>query len=187
MIDFISLGEQSIPGVPLRCLPLAEANAPALYQRRLEAMRSCTQPYLCFVDGKEDICLPGFVEAMYELAHQGQALGYGRELQHGREVRKPRFTLKEFIRDHTIIHHGVVCNVESLMNLEWPDQGCYAWEVLAYGQLATQTSPYDPVAHYDWRPGPGGARRWPSFNRAVFNAKAFLLGKTGTHFKSDRV
>lgn len=174
-LDFVALGDQCIEGVPLRCLPLAEKNALALYRRRLEALETCEADYLCFVDGNEDVCLPGFVEAMQALADAEQPLGYASELVWAKEVAKPAFTLSGFLRDFTLIHHGVVCNVERLRKIKWPS-GVYSWEVIAYGTLAQQGFVFDPIPRYDYRPSPGGARLWPSYSHGIINSLRFLQG-----------
>jgi len=185
MIDFVSIGEQTISEIPtLRCLPLAEPNAGALYRRRLEALRTCTEEYLCFVDGGGDIVLPGFVDAMNALASSGQPLGYARELVNGESIWFRPFTLNGFLVNHTIIHHGVVCKVEELRKIEWP-RGCYSWEVIAYGTLAQKGFVIDPEPRYDWRPDSDGARLWPSYTRSVVNSKGWFKGVRGAHFRSD--
>jgi hypothetical protein len=183
-LEFIAIGEQQIEGVPLRCVPLSEPNPGALYRRRLEAMRSCQAEYLCFIDGGEDVLLPGFVEAMEALAQSGQALGYAPELVYGQQREVPQFTLKDFLYDHSIIHHGVGCNVERLKAIDWPE-GCYSWETIAYGTLAQQGYAFDPTPRYDWRPTDKGARLWGGFARGIVNSKAFLQGRPGVHTKKD--
>lgn len=174
-LEFLSLGEQTIPGVPLRCVPLAAPNAEALYARRLEAALSSKADYVCFVDGGEDVCLPGFAEAMQALADAKPALGYASELVYGREVPRPTYSRQDFILDHSLVHHGVVCSTEALRRIKWPE-GCFSWEVIAYGTLADQGILHDPVPRYDWRPGPHGARMWPSYCRAIINSKRWLQG-----------
>jgi len=184
-LEFISIGEQRIEGVPLRCVALSEPNPGALYRRRLDAMYSCKADYLCFVDGGDDVCLPGFVEAMQALADTGAAIGYADELQHGSaRVDLPAFSLKAFLRDHSIIHHGVVCRVDLLRAYAWP-AGCYSWETLAYGTLAQLGFAYDSVPRYDWRPGPNGARLWGGFARGINNSKLHLQGREGVHLPKD--
>jgi hypothetical protein len=183
-LEFIALGDQRIDGVPVRCAPLAEPNAGALYRRRLDAMRSSAAEYLCFIDGGSDACLPGFVDAMQDLADRGEPLGYAAELVHGKAHDRPAFSLQAFITDHSIIHHGVVCRREALLAIDWP-AGCYSWEVIAYGTLAQQGFAHDPVPRYDWRPGRGGARLWPSYSRAIVNGKRWLQGMPGVHFPKD--
>lgn len=183
-LEFIAIGEQRIEGVPLRCVPLAEPNPRALYWRRLEAAMSCDADYLCFVDGGEDICLPGFADAMQVLADTGAALGYAAELVHGKPRPTKPYTRSNFITDFSMIHHGVVCHVASLREIQWPD-GCYCWEALAYGTLAEKSVAYDPIARYDWRPGRGGARLWPGYTRGIVNSLRHLQGLPGTHLRSD--
>lgn len=179
-LDFIALGEQRVDGVPLRCVPLAAANATALYRRRREAVATSTADYVCFVDGNEDLCLPGFVDAMTNLAAFGEPLGYAAELVHGKEHARDVYTRAGFIYDHTLVHHGVVCSRKALLELAWPD-GCYSWEVLAYGSLASKGFAYDPVPRYDWRPGPNGARLWPSYSVGIVYAKRWLQGAPCKH------
>lgn len=174
-LEFVSIGEQKIPGVPLRCVPLAEPNARALYRRRLEAVRSSKTDYLCFVDGGEDICLPGFADAMQALANRGEPLGYAAELVHGQPRTTKPFTLANFVQDFSIIHHGVVVRVADLLEMVWPD-GVYSFEVLAYGRLATLGHVYDPAPRYDWRPGPEGARLWPTYAPGVIYSLRTLQG-----------
>lgn len=178
VIDFIAIGEQVLPTVPtLRCVPLADANAEALYQRRLEAMRSSVREWLCFVDGGPDLIGADFVPAMLGLARraadQHVPIGYAAELIRGKAGLSREFTMREFMTNHQVIHHGVVCSVAALNAIYWPE-GCHAWEVIAYGTLAQQGFVFDPVPRYDWRPGPEGARRWPSYRQAVINSTEWL-------------
>lgn len=178
LIDFISIGEQHIQNVPsLRCVPLADPHAEALYQRRLEAMRSSRCDWLCFVDGGPDVIGVDFVPAMHELALRAQScgapIGYAAEKVRGKAGMSREFTMREFMTNHQVIHHGVVCSVAALNAIDWPD-GCHAWEVIAYGTLAQQGFVFDPVPRYDWRPGPEGARRWPSYHQAVINSTEWL-------------
>lgn len=184
LLEFVALGDQTIPGVPLRCVPLALPTAGALYRRRIEAVMSSTADYVCFVDGNEDVLLPGFVAAMQALADAGQPLGYAAEMVHGKPRECPTFSPRGFMLDHSIIHHGVVCSVAALRAIDWP-AGCYCWEGIAYGTLAAQGLTFDPVPRYDWRPGPKGARLWADFPRAVVNSKLWLQGRSGVHFKRD--
>jgi hypothetical protein len=179
-IDFVALGEQTIPQVPsLRCVPLAAPHGAALYRRRLEALASSTADWLCFVDGGEDVVPPEFVPVMEALAYRAAAagvpIGYVAETIHGQAGGTGPFELPAFLRHHTLVHHGVVCNVAALRAIDWP-RGCYAWEVIAYGTLAQQRYVYDPEPRYDWRPSKGGARLWPSYMRSVINAKRWLQG-----------
>lgn len=174
-LEFISLGAQSIAGVPLRCVPLAEKNPQALYERRLEAALGSEADYICFVDGGEDVCLPGFAEAMAALADRGLSLGYAAELVHGLPRGDQRYSRKAFLRDFSIIHHGVVCRVADLRDIAWPT-GCYCWEAIAYGMLAERGCAYDETPRYDWRPGSGGARLWPGYTRAVVNSLRWIQG-----------
>lgn len=178
MIDFVALGDQAPPAVPtLRCVPLAEPHADALYRRRLEAMRSSTCEWLCFVDGGPDVIDPTFVPAMHALARraadQGVPIGYAAELVRGRPGLAQEFTLRGFLANMMLIHHGVVCNVEALRGIDWP-VGTYSWEVIAYGTLAQRGFVFDPVPRYDWRPMPDGARTWPSYRVAIANATRWL-------------
>lgn len=180
MIDFVALGDQTIPQVPgLRCVPLAAAHGGALYRRRLEALASSTADWLCFVDGGEDVLPADFVAAMEALAGRAAAadvpIAYAAETIHGKPGAVGPFDLQAFLRAHTLVHHGVVCSTAALRAIDWP-RGCYAWEVIAYGTLAQQGYVYDPEPRYDWRPGPGGARLWPSYRRSVVNAKRWLQG-----------
>lgn len=189
MIDFVALGDQTIPQVPgLRCVPLAAAHGGALYRRRLEALASSTAPWLCFIDGGEDVVAPDFVDACEELAAQAQAvgapIGYMAETIHGKPGASGPFNLQAFLRAHTLVHHGAVCRTSALREIRWP-AGCYAWEVIAYGTLAQQDSVFDPVPRYDWRPGPDGARLWPSYRRSVVNAKRWLQGAPVLTMRGD--
>ncbi len=166
LIDFVALGEQVLPAVPtLRCVPLAEPNCSALYLRRLEAMHSSTCKWFCFVDGGEDILPADFVSRMHALAlraeEQGVPLGWAAETQNGRRslIRHP--------------HHGVVCQTAALRAINWPE-GCYHWEAIAYGVLRKAGEVFDPVPRYDWRPGPGGARLWPSTRMGILNSAQWL-------------
>lgn len=183
-LEFIALGDQEGLGLPnLRCVPLAaEKKARALYERRLEAMRTCSAEYLCFVDGQEDILLPGFAQAMQSLADTGAPIGYADELIHGKLRAVPDFTLQGFINDHSIIHHGVVCRTEDLRSIDWPS-GSYAWEVIAYGTLAQKGFVHDRRAWYDYRPGPNGARLWPTYPIAVISSKRWLKGYPEVRFR----
>ncbi len=188
-IDFVSIGEQTVPQVPgLRCVPLAAQRGAALYRRRLGALASSTADWLCFVDGGEDVLAHDFVPAMVALADRAEAAGvpiaYAAETIHGQPGGTGAFTLQDYLRDHTLVHHGVACNVAALRQIDWP-RGCYAWEVIAYGTLAQKGHVYDPVSRYDWRPGPGGARLWPSYRRSVVNAKRWLQGLTSAVCKGD--
>jgi hypothetical protein len=166
LIDFVSVGEQALPGVPtLRCVPLAAPHCAALYLRRLEAMRSSRCEWLCFVDGGDDVLDFGFVPAMHALVLravvQGHSIGWCAETQHG----QPR------ARQHP--HHGVVCNVAALRAIDWPD-GCYHWDAIAYGVLKRGGHVFDSVPRYDWRTGPGGARLWPSTRTGIGNSNRWL-------------
>jgi len=178
LIDFVALGPQALPAVPtLRCVPLAAPHAVALYRRRLEAMRSSPAEWLCFVDGGPDVIDPGFVPAMHALAQraagQGVPLGYAAELVRGRPGIECEFTLRGYLQNIMLIHHGVVCSTSALQAIDWPE-GCYSWEVIAYGTLAQRGYVRDPAAYYDWRPGPDGARRWPSYKQALANSVRWL-------------
>jgi hypothetical protein len=180
VIDFVALGGQCIPQVPtLRCVPLAAPHCRALYERRLEALASSTADWLCFVDGGEDVLADDFVQAMQVLTESagaaGAPIGYAAETIHGANGYTGPFTLPEFLRDHQLVHHGVVCSTAALRAIDWP-RGCYAWEVIAYGTLAQRGFVYDPAPHYDWRPGPGGARLWESYMRGGINSKRWLQG-----------
>lgn len=183
-LEFITLGDQEGLDLPnLRCVPLAaEKKARALYERRLEAMRSCSAEYLCFVDGDEDILLPGFAEAMQALANQDVPIGYADELIHGKLRSAPDFTLQGFINDHSIIHHGVVCRMDDLLQINWP-AGSYAWEVIAYGTLAQKGFVHDCTPRYDYRPSSGGARLWPTYAIAIVSSKRWLKGYPEVQFK----
>ena len=166
LIDFVALGEQVLPGVPtLRCVPLAEPNCSALYVRRREAVRSSACEWLCFVDGGDDVIGPGFVPAMHVLAlrarDRGQTIGWAAETVHG----------KLDPRSHP--HHGVVCRVAALRTIAWPE-GCHHWEAIAYGVLKRGGHVFDPVPRYDWRPGPGGARLWPTTRTGIGNSMRWL-------------
>lgn len=188
-LDFVALGDQTIPQVPsLRCVPLAAQHGAALYHRRLEALASSTAEWLCFVDGGEDVLADDFVPACGTLVARAEAVGapiaYMAETVHGKPGTTGPFTLPAFLGDHALVHHGVVCRVDALRAINWP-AGCYAWEVIAYGALAQQGHIYDPVPHYDWRPGPGGARLWPSYMRSVVNAKRWLQGLPNLVLKGD--
>lgn len=166
MIDFVALGEQVLPAAPtLRCLPLAEPTCEALYLRRREAVETSSSEWLCFVDGDEDVVGPDFVPAMHALALRaadaGYAIGWAAETVHG-------------VPDHrNLPHHGVVCNVAALRAIDWPE-GCYHWEAIAYGVLKRGGHVFDPVPRYDWRPGPGGARLWPSTRTGIANSGLWL-------------
>lgn len=180
LIDFVALGDQHIVQMPdLRCVPAAAPHGAALYRRRLEALGTSTAEWLCFVDGGEDVLAADFVSAMRDLVAQAAAAGapiaYMAETIHGGPGATGPFTLGMFLRNHALIHHGVVCSTAALRAIDWP-VGCYAWEVIAYGTLAQRGFVYDPVPRYDWRPGPSGARLWPSYMRSVVNAKRWLQG-----------
>jgi hypothetical protein len=188
-IDFVALGDQTIQQVPgLRCVPLAARLGAALYRRRLEALSSSTEEWLCFVDGGEDVLPAEFVPVMESLAYRatvaGVPIAYAAETIHGKPGGTGEFTLQAYLRNHTLVHHGVVCNVAALRAIDWP-RGCYAWEVIAYGTLAQQGYIYDPEPRYDWRPGPGGARLWPSYMRSAINAKRWLQGLPVLTCKGD--
>lgn len=185
-VEFLSLGEQSVDGVPLRCVPLAEPKAAALYQRRLEAVMGSEAEYICFVDGGADICLPGFADAMEALTRFQLPLGYAAELVHGKPLDRPVFTPAGFFSDFALIHHGVVCRRKDLMAIPWPD-GNYSFEVLAYGALARQGFAYDSTPRYDWRPGAGGARLWPDYPRAIMNSLLWLKGQPGKHYEGEKL
>lgn len=181
-LEFIAIGEQ--PGLTLpnlRRVPLADKHARHLYARRLEAMRACTADYLCFVDGDEDVLLPGFADAMQALADTGAPIAYADELVHGVHRAAPDFTLPRFMGDHSIIHHGVCCRVDALRSIDWPT-GSYAWEVIAYGTLAQRGFVHDTTPRYDYRPGPHGARLWSSYGIAVISSKRFLNGLPEVRF-----
>jgi hypothetical protein len=188
-VEFVALGEQAGLQVPgLRCVPLAAQHGAALYRRRLEALASSSAEWFCFVDGGEDVLADDFVPACEALATRalaaGVPIGYMAETVHGAPGATGPFTLPAFLRNHALVHHGVVCRVDALRNIAWP-AGCFAWEVIAYGALAQQGFVYDPVARYDWRPGPGGARLWPSYMRSTVNAKRWLQGLPAPTFKGD--
>ena len=179
-IDFVGLGDQRVQQVPdLRCVPLAAQHGAALYRRRLDALASSTADWLCFVDGGEDVPATNFAPAVEALATRaagsGAPIAYAAETIHGKPGSTAEFTLPAYLRNHTLVHHGVVCSTAALRAIDWP-AGCYAWEVVAYGALAQQGYVYDPEPRYDWRPGPGGARLWPSYRRSVVNAKRWLQG-----------
>ena len=178
LIDFIALGDQVLPAVPtLRCVPLAAPHAEALYQRRLESMWSSRAEWLCFVDGGPDVIDPGFVPAMHALAlratEAGVPIGYAAELVRGKPGIDCEFTLRGYLQNMMLIHHGVVCSTAALRTIGWP-LGCYSWEVIAYGTLAQRGFVRDPRAYYDWWPGPDGARRWPSYRLALANSTRWL-------------
>lgn len=166
LIDFVSIGQQVLPGVPtLRCLPLAEPHCAALYLRRLEAVRSSHCEWLCFVDGGDDGIDFGFVPALHALAlraaGEGVPIGWCAETEHGAT------------RARQYPHHGVVCRVAALREINWPE-GCYHWEAIAYRVLQRSGHVFDPVPRYDWRPGPGGARLWPSTRTGITNSSRWL-------------
>lgn len=166
LIDFVALGKQVLPAVPtLRCLPLADPNCAALYYRRREAVDTSRCEWLCFVDGGEDGIGDDFVPAMHALVlravERGVPIGWAAETKHGE--RDPR----------DLPHHGVVCNVAALRAIDWP-AGCYHWEAIAYGVLARAGYVRDLVVRYDWRPGPGGARLWPSTRVGIGNSNRWL-------------
>jgi hypothetical protein len=183
-LEFIALGDQRIEGVPLRCVPLAEPRASALYWARIRAALSSAADYVCFVDGGEDVCAAGFADAMQALADTGAALGYAAETIHGKAQPKPVYSRAAYLRDFTLIHHGAVCRVDALREIAWPD-GCFCWEVIAYGTLAEQSAAFDPVPRYDWRPGPGGARLWVDYTGGIVNSLRWLQGLPGPHLRSD--
>lgn len=189
MIDFVALGEQTIPQVPgLRCVPLADPHGAALYRRRLEALANSAADWLCFVDGGEDVLPVEFVPVMESLAYRatvaGVPIAYAAETIHGKPGGTGPFELPAYLRAHTLVHHGVVCSTAALRAIPWP-RGCYAWEVIAYGTLAQRGYVYDPEPRYDWRPGSGGARLWPSYRRSVINAKRWLQGLPVMACKGD--
>lgn len=188
-VDFVALGEQVILQVPgLRCVPLAAQHGAALYRRRLEALASSTAEWLCFVDGGEDVLAEDFAPACEDLAARAEVAGvpiaYMAETVHGRPGATGEFDIRLYLANHALVHHGVVCRVDALRAIAWP-AGCYAWEVIAYGTLAQKGFVYDPVPRYDWRPGPGGARLWPSYMRSVVNAKRWLQGLPSPVLKGD--
>jgi hypothetical protein len=179
-IDFVSLGIQAIAAVPsLRCVELAAPNAVSLYKRRQEAVAGSTSEYMCFVDGGPDVIADDFVTACESLADRMQEkqvpIGYMAETIHGAAGSTAPFVFSEYLRDVKMIHHGVVCSVAALRAIPWP-VGCFHWEAIAYGVLAQQGFVYDPVARYDWRPGPGGASGWPTILRARVNSARWLQG-----------
>lgn len=175
-LEFIAIGDQQSLGLPnLRCVPLASPNAAALYARRLEAVLASRSEYICFVDGGDDVLLDGFADAMQSLANAGAPLGYAAELVHGKPRYSKPFTLENFVHDFSMIHHGVVCRVADLRAMEWPT-GIYSFEVLAYGRLAQIGYAYDPTPRYDWRPGPGGARLWPTYAQGIVYSLRALQG-----------
>ena len=173
LVEFLSVGHQVVPGIELTCVQLAEPNTAALYRQKLAAMRAATRPYVCMVDGFGDRLLPGFVQAMEALAATGKPLGYAAELVHGRGRPWVPWTLDAYLREHTIVHHGVVCRRADLLQIEWP-AGRYDWEVIAYGTLAQGGVAADPVPRYDWRPGAGGASLWGDTGDALAASKAWL-------------
>lgn len=181
MIDFVALGEQQLPGLPtLRCVPaVPRGDAAGLYQARQKAVADSNCEWVCFVDGNEDILVPEFTSAMGALAFQadvaGVPIGYAAETIYGQPGRTGPFEFQAFIQDHQLIHHGVVCRRQALLDIDWP-HGRYAWEVIAYGVLAQQGFIYDPVPRYDWRPGPQGARTWPAYQFGLINSKRWLQG-----------
>jgi hypothetical protein len=167
LIDFVALGGQTIPTVPdLRCVPLALPNCSDLYYQRCAAVRSSPCEWLCFVDGGDDIIGPDFVPAMVALAgwaaEAGYSIGWAAETAHGGP---PNHRQQP--------HHGVVCNVAALRAIRWP-AGCYHWEAIAYGVLKRGGHVFDPVPRYDWRPGPGGARLWPTTRTGIGNSMRWL-------------
>lgn len=167
LIDFVALGAQAIPQVPtLRCLPLADPDCGALYMRRREAVDTSPCEWLCFVDGGADVLADDFVRAMHALAiraiDQSALIGFAAETVHG----------KPSGRD--LPHHGVVCSTAALRAIPWP-AGVHHWEAIAYGMLMRQGFVHDPVPRYDWRPGPGGARLWPSTRVGIGNSNRWLL------------
>lgn len=182
-LEFVAIGEQQALGLPnLRCVPwVFQKHARDLYQRRLEAMRSCTAEFMCFVDGGEDILLPDFAEVMQNFANQDLPIAYADELIHGKPHAAPDFTLQRFIVDHSIIHHGVVCRTQDLLEIKWPD-GVYSWEVIAYGTLAQKGFLHDRIPRYDYRPSPTGARMWPTYTIGVISSKRFLKGYPEVNF-----
>lgn len=166
IIDFVALGDQVLPVVPtLRCLPLAAPNCAALYARRLEAVYSSPKEWLCFVDGGPDGIDVGFPAAMGALVTRAEAagvpIGWASETVHGK------------LDSRGLPHHGVVCQVAALRAIEWPS-GCYHWEAIAYGVLKRSGYIFDPTPRYDWRPGPGGARLWPSTQIGISNSMRWL-------------
>lgn len=166
MIDFVALGQQSIAEVPtLRCVPLADPHCAALYLRRREALESSTCEWFCFVDGGADIIRSDFVPAMHDLVQRaivaGVPIGWAAETVHGKR------------NSVDLPHHGVVCNVAALRAISWP-AGCYHWESIAYGVLERSGHVFDPTPRYDWRPGPGGARLWPSTRVGIGNSNRWL-------------
>ncbi len=180
MIDFVSLGEQTIAQIPtLRCVPLAAPTTPALYRRRLAAALSSTAEYLSFVDGGEDVLSDGFVAAcealVVQMREQDAPIGYCAETVHGQPGAALPFKLSAFLKNHTMVHHGVVCEVAALRAIDWP-RGCYHWEGIAYGTLAQRGFVFDPEVRYDWRPGKTGAHTWPDTARGIINAKRWLRG-----------
>jgi len=171
VIDFVSVGEQVLPAVPtLRCVPLADPHCAALYARRLDALASSTSDWMCFVDGDEDVIDPSFAPAMRGLvlraAAQGVPIGWCAETEHGK-VRRLQYP-----------HHGVVCSTAALRAIDWP-AGCYHWEAIAYRVLQRAGHVFDPAPRYDWRPGPGGARLWPSTRVGIDNAQRWLRREGG--------
>lgn len=181
MIDFIALGNQSIAQVPgLRCVPAVRSgDSRGLYVARTVAACGSSADWVCFVDGNEDVLADDFVPAAEDLARRAFAakvpIAYMAETIHGAPGHSGPFTLPAFVRDHQLVHHGVVCSTAALRAIQWP-LGYYAWEVIAYGVLAQQGFVFDPAPRYDWRPGPGGARRWAGYMIGLVNSKRWLQG-----------
>ncbi|MEN9924380.1 MAG: hypothetical protein RL268_506 [Pseudomonadota bacterium] len=178
LVEYLSVGHQSVPGVALTCVPRAAPTAAALYRARLDAVQLAAAPYVCFIDGYGDLLLPGFVAAMEDLAGQGLPMGYAAELVRGKRRQHVPWTLQGYLADHTIVHHGVVCRRADLVAIDWP-AGCHLWEIIAYGTLAQGGVAFDPVPRYDWRPGANGARLWSDTQDAIRASKAWLRRGAG--------
>jgi len=185
LIEFIALGQCGREWATELPRP-ACANSSELYRALVAATMQIKAPYFCWLDDGDDDLLPGFTERMESFAERNVPIAYGDEYRGTEFVASGPWTMSAYLENPTMIHHGVVCRTADAQAIDWPN-GCYWYEGVCYGALASKGYAYVPGAFYRWNKTENGAHNWGDTGRAVINSLRWLQGKDGVHLAHERI
>lgn len=186
-LTYLVLGPiDSVPShAPVRSFPLASPNSPALYKALCDAVDTVETEFFCVLDGNPDILMPGFEASIekriLEMQNTQAAIGYADEYRRKAWIKSGEFTLSNYVRNFTMIHHAAVCRTSAANQLKRP-KGNFLFQGVYYGGLAQQGYVYDPTPVYQWNPSVNGARLWPDTQDAIKNSLMWLRGVDEKHF-----
>lgn len=162
-----------------RCAGPEQYHAAArLYGHHQRTLAAVQTPYFCLLDGGADELLPSFERVMQEYAEvlstcPGVHIVYGDELTPTGRKRSREFTLNDYLRNHTMIHHGVLCRTATAKAIDFPI-GVHIFELIVYGTLALAGYKYLPEPCYKWTPSFRGASTWPDTLVGLRESKRWL-------------